>query len=105
MLKNDVTIIIMYPTLISKKKYKKLKLIIDERGNPRQEIFTGDLFRRKIACPLCDNIMSLRANKSTKTKQNLYSYSCMDCQRKRKVTVSISESLIEQIGRESWRGR
>src|SRR5690625_1101601 len=40
--------------------------------------------------------MSLRANKSTKTKQNLYSYSCMDCQRKRKTTVSISESLIEQ---------
>lgn len=96
MFRNDVTIENIYPPLISREKYKKLKLIIDERGNPRQEIFTGDLFRRKIACPLCDNIMSLRANKSTKTKQNLYSYSCMDCQRKRKVTVSISESLIEQ---------
>lgn len=96
MYRNDVTIEDIYPPLISKEKYKKLELIINERGSPMKTTFTGDLFRRKIACPECGDIMSLRANKSTRTKKNLYSYTCMSCQRKRKKTVSISERVIEQ---------
>lgn len=82
--------------LISKSLRDKLLTIAEERGNPRTQIFDGDLFRRKVLCPQCDKILSLRANKSEKDKSNLFSYCCHECYRNGKGMLSVSERIIEQ---------
>lgn len=93
--RNGILIENTHEPLMDKYTRDKLLLIANERGNPRMQIFDGDLFRRKVLCPQCDRILSLRANKD-KNGNNLFSYCCHECYRNGKIMLSITEKSIEK---------
>lgn len=95
MYRNGQTYEDVFPGLITKKERDKLLSIANERKSPRKTRFEGDLFRRKIVCYKCKNIMSLRADKSRKDRQYLFSYTCDHCYRNGGKRHSVSESILE----------
>jgi len=95
MYRNETTIENTHPPLITRQERDKLLSIANERHSPRMQIFQGDLFRRKVVCPYCAKIMSLRANKSERDNSNLYSYNCHHCYRNKGKTPTVSELRLE----------
>ncbi len=86
----------LYPPLITKEYKNKLLSILGERGAPRQIKFkSDDLFRRKIICHKCSSVMGLRANRSLRTNEYLYSYTCHHCARNGRGSHSVGEKVLE----------
>src|SRR5699024_10110113 len=81
--------------LITREEQKKLLSVMGSSGYASPVKIDGDLFRRKMICPYCSEIMSAGAYKNKKDDTRLYRYTCHHCTRRDGFNHSVTEKVLE----------